>query len=344
MVIVSSAFESFFAQTKPNSTDSALPSLLDRNTIAALPYWSFLQVAGPDSSKFLQGQLTCDIAGASETHATPGAHCTPKGRMQSSFWIARRDADTYWLRVRADIATSASAALGKYIVFSKAKISAQEQLLALGLNGPDAAATIKVFAGNLPTGINGVVRTPGGLIVQLDAAGQRFEAWLPEDEAIALWQSSKDFEAVNPDFWRWLDIRAELASVGAATVEAFIPQMLNYEQIGGISFTKGCYTGQEIVARTQYRGQVKRHLVRAEVAAAVPTPGSDIIGVDGRALGQVVDAVDRGDGNSELLIVVSGDENTRPSLYLQAAPPELLESESQKEDRSLQGAPELRVL
>lgn len=337
---MSSAFENFFATVNYTPiTSVALPSLLDRNTISALPYWSFLQIAGLDSSKFLQGQLTCDIAGASETHATPGAHCTPKGRMLSSFWIARRDPQTYWLRVRADIAAGATAALAKYIVFSKAKISKQEQLLALGLNGPDAAAAIKAFGGNLPAGMNGVVSTAGGLIVQLDEAGLRFEAWLPEDEAIALWQSCKNFATVNPDFWRWLDIRAGLASVSAGTVEAFIPQMLNYEQIGGISFTKGCYTGQEIVARTQYRGQVKRHLVRAEVSAAAPAPGSDIVGADGRALGQVVDAVERGDGVSDLLIVVSGDENTRPSLHL---PPVL--AESQKEPTSLQGGPELRVL
>ena len=340
MVIVSFVLEDFFAAIGQHTAikDVPLPDLLDSNTLAALPYWSFLQVAGPDAGKFLQGQLTCDIAGASETHATPGAHCTPKGRMQSSFWIARRDAETYWLRVQAEIVAGATAALAKYIVFSKAKISAQ-QLLGVGLNGPDAAAMIRAFAGKLPEAMNGVVLTAGGLVVQLDELGQRFEAWLPEHEAIALGQSCKNFEPVSPDFWRWLDIRAGLASVSAGTVEAFIPQMLNYEQIGGVSFTKGCYTGQEIVARTQYRGQVKRHLLRAEVAAPAPAAGSDIVGVEGRAVGQVVDAVDRGDGLSEMLIVASGDESTRPRLYLSASEPASL-----KEAESSQGRFELRVL
>ncbi|MET0377929.1 MAG: hypothetical protein ABW049_02970, partial [Spongiibacteraceae bacterium] len=229
------------------ATTPPLPALLDRNVITALPLWSFLQVTGPDSAKFLQGQLTCDIADASTTQAVPAAHCSPKGRMRSSFLIVQRDNDTFWLRVRSDVGADASAALGKYIVFSKAKITAQEHLLALGLNGPGAAATVMAFAGQTPQGLNTVIQTAGGLIVQRDTIGQRFEAWLPQDEAEILWRVCGDFLPVSSTFWRWLDIRAGFASVTASTIESFIPQMLNYDPIGAISFTKGGYNGQEIV-------------------------------------------------------------------------------------------------
>ncbi|EEF22736.1 conserved hypothetical protein, partial [Ricinus communis] len=138
------------------ATTPALPQLLDRDVISVLPYWSTLQVAGPDAAKFLQGQLTCDVAQATTTQAVPGAHCTPKGRIRSSFLIGRRDEQTHWLRVRSDLLTTASAALGKYIVFSKAAIAAQEQLAVLGLYGPNAAAAIASFAGAAPQGLNGV--------------------------------------------------------------------------------------------------------------------------------------------------------------------------------------------
>lgn len=307
--------EALVASTPP------LPTLLERNTITPLPLWSFLQVAGPDSAKFLQGQLTCDIADATSSHAVPAAHCTPKGRMRSSFLVAQREHDNYWLRVRSDIGTDASTALGKYIVFSKAKITPQPQLLALGLNGPAAAAAIAAFAGQTPTGLNAVIQTAGGLIVQRHPVqeggdGQRFEAWLPLDEAETLWRECGDFLPVSSTFWRWLEIRAGFASVTASTVESFIPQMLNYDQIGGISFTKGCYTGQEIVARTHYRGQIKRRLQRAEVAAPAAAPGTSLTDANGRAIGEIVEAVDRGDGYSELLAVVGGDENTPPELHL----------------------------
>lgn len=302
--------EAVIASTPP------LPTLLERNVISPLPLWSFLQVTGLDSAKFLQGQLTCDIADATSSRAVPAAHCTPKGRMRSSFLVAQRDNDTYWLRVRSDVGADASTALGKYIVFSKAKITAQPQLLALGLNGPGAAAAIAAFAGQAPEGLNAVIQTAGGLIVQRDANGQRFEAWLPQDEAETLWRRCDGFLPVSSTFWRWLDIRAGFASVTASTIESFIPQMLNYDQIGAISFTKGCYTGQEIVARAHYRGQVKRRLQHAEVSAPAATPGTSLTDANGRAIGEIVEAVDRGDGYSELLAVVGGDENAPPELHL----------------------------
>jgi folate-binding protein YgfZ len=328
---MSAEYENFLSAQKVTATIDAngdaivattppLPTLLDRNVIAALPIWSVLQIAGPDSAKFLQGQLTCDIAAATPAQALPGAHCTPKGRMRSSFLIVQRADDSYWLRTRSDISADAATALGKYIVFSKAKIAPQTQLLAIGLSGPGAAAAIAAFAGKAPQGMNAVIQTVGGVIVQRDAVGQRFEAWLPADAAETLWRWCGDFLPVSSTFWRWREIVDGLASVTAPTVESFIPLMLNYDQIGAISFTKGCYTGQEIVARTHYRGQVKRHLVRAEVQAPPPAPGTSLTDANGRAIGEIVEAVQRGDGSSELLAVVAsaanGDENVAPELRL----------------------------
>jgi folate-binding protein YgfZ len=323
---VTAEFAPFLQQTdRPTRFDAdefivdgaaPLPVLLDRNTRTLLPQWSILQVAGPDAAKFLQGQLTCDINALTASTATPGAHCTPKGRMLSSFLIAHPQPDTYWLRVRTAIRASASAALAKYIVFSKAKLQAQTPLLVIGLAGPDAAAAVRGCAGAVPAGQFGVVTTAEGAIVQLDNEGRRFEAWLPPAAALALWQQCGSFEIAGSAFWRWLDIRAGWASIEAGTVEAFIPQMLNYDRNGAISFSKGCYTGQEIVARAHYRGQVKRHLLRASAAAAAPLAGSDVVGADGRTLGQIAAAVDRGDGQCDVLLVAGGDETDRPALFL----------------------------
>lgn len=317
----------------------AFPDQLQSNTMTALPYWTFLQISGPDSAKFLQGQLTCDIATATTAHATPGAHCSPKGRMLSSFLIAQRSDGAYWLRVRSDLAESASAALKKYMVFSKAALTEQTQLLGVGLHGPGAAAAVHAFAGSTPSGQFGVIQTAGGFCVQLDAEAQRFEAWLPLDEAEQLIRHCTGFVTVDSTFWRWLDIRAGMASIGAATTDIFIPQMLNYHLNGGVSFSKGCYTGQEIVARTQYRGQVKRHLLRAETAInttnAASLSGSDVLGSDGRAVGQIIEAVNRGDDHCELLLVASGEESSLPPLYL---------ANSENDPNGFGGELELRVL
>jgi folate-binding protein YgfZ len=283
-----------------------LRALADATVISPLGHYGILAVDGPDSAKFLQGQTTCDVAAVTDSQSLPGACCSIKGRMLTSFQLARRDDRHYWLRMRGDLVAATARNLGKYSVFSKIELAAAENIVALGLHGPDAAA-VAATLGALPAGRHGTAAAGGGLLLQLDDNAQWFECWLPQPAALALWQQCHGrLAAAGTRYWQWLTIRAGLGEVSAATADQFIPQMLNYHLTGAISFKKGCYTGQEIVARTHYRGQIKRHMHRAGTAAPAPAPGAEIDGAGGQKVGTVVNSVSI-DGQSAELLAVFGD-------------------------------------
>jgi folate-binding protein YgfZ len=276
--------------------------------ITPLSHYGLLAVEGPDSAKFLQGQVTCNVMDATDSRSVAGAYCTPKGRILSSFQLAQRDPQTYWLRMRRDIVDSTKTSLGKYIVFSKAKLRIAEELIPIGLHGPAAAAVIDTLTGLSGDQRRRVAPTAGGLVLQLDDAGQWFECWLPREEALHLWQSQQGrLAAAGSRYWQWLGIRAGLGEICAATVDQFIPQMLNFQVTGAINFKKGCYTGQEIVARTQYRGQIKRHMYRLAVPSPAPMAGTELSAA-GQKIGTVVDGVTIAAQTAEILAVLSATE------------------------------------
>jgi len=282
-------------------------TLDSHSVIMPLAQYGFLAVQGPESAKFLQGQLTCNVLEVDAARSTPGAYCTQKGRMLTSFQLAQREADHYWLRMRSDLLENSLRTLSKYAVFSKAKLAIRDDIAVFGLHGADTSALLQSIFGALPQGINGSIAVGDSLILQRDEGGTWFECWLPLAAAHAFWQRCRAHcGAAGSDYWRWLTVRAGLGEVSAATAELFIPQMLDYHLNGAVSFKKGCYTGQEIIARTHYRGQVKRHLLRATCDGAAPAAGSEVIDGSGRAIGNVVDSVAIGSERIELL-VVTGD-------------------------------------
>jgi folate-binding protein YgfZ len=229
--------------------------------------------------------------------------------MLTSFYLAQREADHYWLRMRSDVLENSHRILSKYGVFSKAKLTLRDDIMAFGLHGANAAALLQRIFGALPSGINGTVISVDGVLLQRDEAGTWFECWLPASSAGAVWQRCREQASpAGSAFWRWLCIGAGLGEVTAATSELFIPQMLNLQLTGAVSFNKGCYTGQEIIARTHYRGQVKRHLLRATCAGPTPAVASEIVSASGKAVGNVVDSVAIDADQVELLAVVADNE------------------------------------
>jgi folate-binding protein YgfZ len=212
-----------------------------------------LQVTGPDAVKFLQGQLTCDLRRLEQQDHLLGAHCNAKGRMISSFTLA----DLGWdgaigLRLRHDLADTALAALRKYIVFSKARV---EPAPLIGM----------ALIGNLSNLPYDELPPPGKTQMHADALLLRhnpsvLEIWAPETSAPTIWQAQLDgCTPATPYHWDRFQVDSGIAEVRAAISEEFVPQMLNYHLIDGVSFKKGCYTGQEIIARMQYKGQLKKH-------------------------------------------------------------------------------------
>ena len=199
-----------------------------------------IQLSGPDSRKFLQGQVTCDIDQLSPEHSICGAQCTPKGRVIFLFKASCDSQDNIVLETHSSITDIAIANLKKYAVFFKTEI----------------------------TDLSGQIETPP--ITDL----QR--------------------------------LRSGSADITADTSDLFIPQMINLDALGYISFKKGCYTGQEIVARAHYRGAVKRRMHHLQIAASeVPRPGSEIRSAEGRAIGNIASAAKVDSQTVELLAVLA---------------------------------------
>lgn len=285
---------------------AALDSVSTQNIIVPLSHYGVLEVRGSEAEKFLQGQITCSATEVTPELSSPGAYCTAKGRVVASFQLLRPQSDLFLLRMRRDLLEIAARTFGKYIVFSKAKLALAETTIGIGLHGATVGSMLRDLIGTLPSQQSGTVSYANGLLLQCDAAGTQYEYWGPTAAVTTLWSHcAPHCIAIGSRYWRWLQIRAGNAEICAATSEMFLPHMLNYHATGAINFKKGCYTGQEIVARTHYRGQVKRSLLRAALTGPAPAPASDITDSAEKSIGNVVDSVAISAETTELLAVVA---------------------------------------
>ncbi|MFT7403112.1 YgfZ/GcvT domain-containing protein [Zhongshania sp.] len=323
-------FWEFLSAQYPNSTistgnywhaHSSSNQVISDCNITVLSQYGFLAVEGPDSIKFLQGQTTCDWRKIDTEHAALGSYCNIKGRMVMSFIAGMQTSDAVLLRLHADTGDSACATLAKYIVFSKAKIrNATEEYLAIGISGKNARSKLIQHIGMAPTASMTQVTDGKIVLVQLDDIGERFECWTPAASAVELWTKLSACAAViDSTHWEALNIAAGLGEICTSTQDTFIPQMLNYQVIGGVSFNKGCYTGQEVVARMQYRGKLKRRLYRAKILRSETIfehlPGADLFNGDGpQSIGNLVSAVSR-DKETELLAVLTEDAVSANNIH-----------------------------
>lgn len=278
-------------------TDSAFYTELNHEGILA--------VRGADAAKFLQGQLTCNLNYLNAEYSSLGARCTPKGRMTSSFRILA-EGEGFLLAMANDLLESQLADLKKYAVFSKATLSDDSTRWArFGLSGADAV--LAELGLTLSGEADQVARADGLIAIGLGQG--RVELWVPAERVAAiadLLQAHLPHAELND--WLLGQVRAGVGQVFGATRELFIPQMINLQAVGGVSFKKGCYTGQEIVARMQYLGRLKRRLQRLKLdGAELPEPGRELFSpVHSTSVGEVVLAARAADG-VELLAVLQDD-------------------------------------
>lgn len=290
--------------------------MADSAFFCPLSHEGVLAVRGPDASKFLQGQLTCNLNYLSDTQSSLGARCNQKGRMQSSFRLVL-DGDGCLLAMASELIETQLADLKKYAVFSKAKLSDESpQWARFGLT--NGQAVLDALGLGLPEEDGAVVRAAGLIAVRVSNA--RAELWVPADQADSLRQQLAA-QLPQGDLNQWLlgQIRAGLGQVMPQTRELFIPQMLNLQAVGGVSFKKGCYTGQEIVARMQYLGKLKRRLYRLALPAGeLPAPGTPLFSpTHNSAIGEVVLAA-QAPQQIELLAVLQAEAVEGGNLHLGA--------------------------
>ena len=229
-----------------------------------LAHTGLIRVRGADAASFLHGQLTNDFSQLGLSEARLAAFCSAKGRMLASFVGFKRAHDELWLACRTDLLDAALKRLRMFVLRSKAQLddAGAAGMVVLGLAGDAAARRLReasAEAADLAPWTHHRIEGDASLVRLPDAAGRARWLWAgPAEAAEALLAA---LPALPLAAWDWLEVRSGIAPVQAATVEAFVPQMLNYELVGGVNFQKGCYPGQEVVARSQYRGTLKRRTV-----------------------------------------------------------------------------------
>ncbi|MEM8560774.1 MAG: hypothetical protein AAGF57_01000 [Pseudomonadota bacterium] len=236
-----------------------------------------LQLTGPDARTFLQGQASCDVRELSASHGMPGVICSVQGRVTCDFLLCQLQAEHLLLRMRRDILPLSQEVLGKYSVFSKVKLNANpDDMTVLGCWGEDCAQIIDDVAGAVPEQSFDTVSGDGFVIVRSPTGGEVFECYLNTTQNAVASEFKRRFQECSENEWHVRQVQNGVARIEANTSGEFVPQVLNFDLSSHISFTKGCYTGQEVVARLHYRGKPKRRLYYAELEGQPDTDDSTI--------------------------------------------------------------------
>ncbi len=271
-----------------------------------------LSIVGPDSKKFMQGQFTCNLNDISTTQFRLGACCNAKGRMVSSFSLLQQADGQYLLGLDASLSATTLNHLKKYMVFFKAQMQVADSVMA-GIQGADASIMLASLFTQVPINDFDQTNENGHVLVKLPH-GAGYQFWLdPSQAKDTLAQIISKCTLSTNNLWNENLIRHGIGHVSASTSEAFIPQMINFSQNGGVSFSKGCYTGQEIVARMQYLGKLKRHMYRLGFDSTSTINAGDDVFVTGQnnPVGVVVNSVNTG-GQQQALVVL--EDKALPKL------------------------------
>ncbi len=285
------------------NADADLRAARSGSVLALLGHLGVLQFSGEDAETFLQGQLSCDVAEVGLRSSAYGAYCSPKGRMLANFVLWREETG-FCMALSRDIAPSIQKHISKFVLRAKVKVSdASDTVVVAGAAGPKADQALGEVFSELPKEPDEVSRRPD----------------MPPSAVALRRRLANVLVPVGAHAWRWLDIRNGVPLVTAATQDQLVPQMANFELLGGVSFTKGCYTGQEVVARMQHLGKLKRRMfpanVTAQAKAGDPLYSEDLGDQTG---GIVVNAEASPDGGYDLLAVVQTASREGSTVHLKS--------------------------
>lgn len=276
--------------------DPAMVPLLDR---------AWLTFRGSDARQFLHDQLTAGVADIADSEMRLAAYCGPQGRVLALFRVTGESADGLRVELPAALAESISRRLKMFVLRADVRIEQAGDVTVLGCWGAGVPRLLQ--SGNLPVPDQPfrVGRHHEISVTRLPGPAPRFQLTGPPSSVAEVWRQWRtDARPVNTADWQCQDVQAGLPDIGTDTTDQFLPQSLGLEHWHAVSLRKGCYPGQEVIARAHYRGRLKRHLYRAVCEGAGPGPGMDVVDDGGKRVGTIVSAAPDPEGNTLVLAVL----------------------------------------
>lgn len=291
------------------SLESELQSAQNEDVICDLSHLGFISASGEEAESFLQNQFSNDIKQVSESRSQFNAYCTAKGRALALFRTFKRG-DEYLLQLPVERIDATLKRLRMFVLMSKVTLEdTSDKLVAIGIAGPQAENRLKALTGTVPAEDNACVYGKNMIVCKISGQIPRYMLIADNADAIDAWKTlSENFKPCGHAVWSYLDIHAGLPQIYETNSEAFVPQMLNLHNLDGISFQKGCYPGQEVVARMYYLGKLKRRMYLAHVDTNTqPTIGAHVFkrqDTSKEGVGTIVDSQPSPTGGFDMLTVL----------------------------------------
>jgi folate-binding protein YgfZ len=302
------------------------------NVLCDLSHFGLIGAYGPEAFGFLQAQLTSDVRAVSEQCSQLSGYCGPNGRVLVAFLLFKRG-DTYYLRLPREMLEAMLSRLRMFVLRAKITLEdASDALIRCGWSGPTADEELKGALATVPQDVNHCVQASGVTAIRVRGTHPRFELYGELSEMKRLWgRLNVGGGGIGAPAWELLDILAGVPQILPQASDRFLPQMINLDLLGGVSFSKGCYPGQEVIARTRYLGSVKRCMYRLHSSSDVAIqPGDSIFaeGQDAEPSGAVLNAQGHPDGGVELLAVLRTADVGKRQLHIGSADGDALEVRS----------------
>ena len=308
--------------------NQSIKSLSDKLYLTDLSYLGLIQVTGDDKNTFLQGQLTNDINLVNDSTSQLSGLCTPKGRLRALFSIFNHQQQLH-LQLPQTLIEANLKRLKMFVMMSKVELTnVSNETIRIGIYGTSAEKALKEYGFDIPIEYNNSTQFKEMTLIRLAdtpaSTATRFECIASIEEMKKLWQAlSPEAQLLDSSHWRLLDIQSGIPNVFSQTNESFIPQMLNLQALHAINFKKGCYTGQEVVARMQYLGKLKRQMYIAHCDTTESAePGQLLFSASsksGQGAGHIVDAQPNFDGGIDITAVITIEAIENNDIFLDEA-------------------------
>ncbi|MDY6942402.1 MAG: folate-binding protein [Pseudomonadota bacterium] len=287
------------------------------NVFCDLSHLGLISAYGEDALTFLQGQFTNDLSMVDETRSQLSAYCDPKGRVLASFRLFKRG-DTYYMALPRQNLEPVLQRLRKYVLRADVTLEdASDAFVRVGMSGPSMDVELGHAVSPIPSEIDQVTTLEDVSVLRIPGLHHRFQAFGELETMKKVWDRlNVRCAPIGPAPYKLLDVLGGVPTVYPETAERFLPQMLNLDALSGVSFKKGCYPGQEIVARVKHLGGLKRRMIRAHVRGTKQPKIADSVYLAGQdqAVGQVIDSQPHPDGGHEILAVLQIDLANRSDL------------------------------